>query len=54
MSAPYRMSNLQAIDEDGLMENSRVVGDRLASGLNKLRQKYDIIGKILSRSLHII
>ena len=42
---------LDVIDEDGLQENSRVVGARLKSGLNKLMKEHELIGDVRGMGL---
>jgi alanine-glyoxylate transaminase/(R)-3-amino-2-methylpropionate-pyruvate transaminase len=42
---------LDVIDEDGLQENSRVVGGRLKKGLQKLQQEHDLIGDVRGMGL---
>ncbi len=42
---------LDVIDEDGLQENSRVVGARLKSGLQKLMKEHRIIGDVRGMGL---
>jgi alanine-glyoxylate transaminase/(R)-3-amino-2-methylpropionate-pyruvate transaminase len=42
---------LDIIDEDGLQENSRVVGGRLKKGLEKLKQSHAIVGDVRGMGL---
>ncbi|MEO5904857.1 MAG: aspartate aminotransferase family protein [Gemmatimonadaceae bacterium] len=42
---------LDVIEEDGLQENSRVVGARLKTGLQKLQQEHNIIGDVRGMGL---
>jgi alanine-glyoxylate transaminase/(R)-3-amino-2-methylpropionate-pyruvate transaminase len=42
---------LDVIDEDGLQENSRVIGARLKSGLNKLMKEHELIGDVRGMGL---
>ena len=42
---------LDVIDEEGLQENSRVVGARLKSGLNKLMKEHELIGDVRGMGL---
>ena len=42
---------LDVIDEDGLQENSRVVGKRLKDGLKKLQSEHDLIGDVRGMGL---
>lgn len=42
---------LEVIEEDGLQENSRVVGARLKAGLKRLMQSYEIVGDVRGMGL---
>ncbi len=42
---------LDVIDEDGLQENSRVVGGRLKAGLQKLMQEHRLVGDVRGMGL---
>jgi alanine-glyoxylate transaminase/(R)-3-amino-2-methylpropionate-pyruvate transaminase len=42
---------LEVIDEDGLQENSRVIGKRLKDGLRKLQAEHDLIGDVRGMGL---
>jgi alanine-glyoxylate transaminase/(R)-3-amino-2-methylpropionate-pyruvate transaminase len=42
---------LDVIDEDGLQENSRVVGKRLKDGLDKLAKHHQLIGDVRGMGL---
>ncbi|MBW7908686.1 MAG: aminotransferase class III-fold pyridoxal phosphate-dependent enzyme [Kiritimatiellae bacterium] len=42
---------LEVIDDENLMERSRVLGDRFLAGLQKLHQKYSIIGEVRGAGL---
>lgn len=44
---------LETIDEDGLQENARVVGARLKSGLEALKEKHPVIGDVRGMGLMI-
>ena len=44
---------LDAIEEDGLQENSRVVGSHFLNGLRKLQQSHSIIGDVRGKGLMI-
>jgi len=46
LSSAAGLAVLKAIDEDNLMENCRIVGNRFLEGFNVLREKYDIIGDV--------
>lgn len=45
------LATLKAIDDDGLMENSRIVGNRFLEGFNYLREKYDHVGDCRGKGL---
>ena len=40
------LATLEVIDEDGLQENSRVIGKRLKEGLKRLMNEHDLIGDV--------
>jgi 4-aminobutyrate aminotransferase-like enzyme len=42
---------LDVIDEDGLQENSRIVGGRLKNGLKRLMKEHDLIGDVRGMGL---
>lgn len=42
---------LKIIEEEGLQQNARVVGERMLATLLSLREKYDIIGDVRGRGL---
>jgi 4-aminobutyrate aminotransferase-like enzyme len=44
---------LDIVDDEGLMENARVMGDRLLAGLRKLQIKHSIIGDVRGIGLFI-
>jgi 4-aminobutyrate aminotransferase-like enzyme len=44
-------ATISVIEEDGLVENARVMGNRLRDGLNALQQKYPIIGDVRGMGL---
>ena len=44
-------STIQVIEEDNLVENARVMGNRLREGLNALKDKYPIIGDVRGMGL---
>ncbi len=44
---------LDVIDEDGLQENSKIVGTRLINGLKKLQQTHPLIGDVRGMGLMI-
>ena len=45
------MAVLDVIEQENLLENATRVGAYLASGLNKLKEKYDLIGDVRGRGL---
>ena len=53
VSCAAGLATLKAIDEDGLMQNSHVVGTHILEGLNKLRAKHDILGDCRGKGLFI-
>jgi len=44
---------LDIVDEEGLMENARIMGDLLITGLQGLQNKYDIVGDVRGYGLFI-
>jgi 4-aminobutyrate aminotransferase-like enzyme/Ser/Thr protein kinase RdoA (MazF antagonist) len=44
---------LDIVDDEGLMENARIMGDQLLDGLHQLQDKYEIIGDIRGYGLFI-
>jgi 4-aminobutyrate aminotransferase-like enzyme len=44
-------ATISVIEEEGLVENARVMGNRLRDGLNALQQKYPIIGDVRGMGL---
>ena len=44
---------LETIETDGLAENAKRIGDYLIEGLNRLKQKHDVIGDVRGRGLAI-
>jgi 4-aminobutyrate aminotransferase-like enzyme len=44
-------ATIQVVEEDNLVENARVMGDRLRQGLNALKDKYPIIGDVRGMGL---
>ncbi len=44
---------LDVIDEDGLQENSRVIGNRLKNGLKQLAENHQLIGDVRGMGLMI-
>jgi alanine-glyoxylate transaminase / (R)-3-amino-2-methylpropionate-pyruvate transaminase len=53
VSTAAALGVLEAIDEDGLQENSRVVGARLRDGLEKLRAVHPLIGDVRGMGLMV-
>ncbi|RLB11729.1 MAG: aspartate aminotransferase family protein [Deltaproteobacteria bacterium] len=46
MACTASLATIQTITEDALVENSRIVGEYLLSGLKKLQERYDFIGDV--------
>jgi 4-aminobutyrate aminotransferase-like enzyme len=44
---------LDIIDDEGLVENARLMGDALLSGLQKLQDKHEVIGDVRGCGLFI-
>jgi 4-aminobutyrate aminotransferase-like enzyme len=44
-------ATIEVIEEENLVENARVMGNRLREGLNALRDKYPIIGDVRGMGL---
>jgi 4-aminobutyrate aminotransferase-like enzyme len=44
-------ATIQVVEEDNLVENARVMGERLRQGLNALKDKYPIIGDVRGMGL---
>src|SRR5574342_650706 len=44
-------ATIEVIEEENLVENARVMGDRLRQGLNALKEKYPIIGDVRGMGL---
>jgi alanine-glyoxylate transaminase/(R)-3-amino-2-methylpropionate-pyruvate transaminase len=53
VSMAQGLAVLDVIDEDGLQENSRVVGGYFIEGLRKLQQSHDLIGDVRGKGLMI-
>ena len=53
VSMAQGLAVLDVIDEDGLQENSRVVGGYFIEGLKKLQQSHDLIGDVRGKGLMI-
>jgi len=45
------MAVLEVIEEEGLQENSRVVGGRLKEGMERLKSRHDIVGDVRGMGL---
>jgi len=44
-------ATIEVVEEENLVENARVMGDRLREGLNALKEKYPIIGDVRGMGL---
>ena len=44
-------TTVQAIEEDGLQENSRRVGDVLLEGMLSLREEFEVVGDVRGKGL---
>lgn len=44
-------ATIEVIEEENLVENARVMGDRLRQGLNALKEKYPVIGDVRGMGL---
>ena len=44
-------TTVQAIDEDGLQENSRRVGGVLLEGMLSLREEFEVVGDVRGKGL---
>jgi 4-aminobutyrate aminotransferase-like enzyme len=44
-------ATIEVIEEENLVENARVMGDRLRGGLNALQEKYSVIGDVRGMGL---
>jgi len=44
-------ATIEVIEEENLVENARVMGDRLRDGLNALKEKYPVIGDVRGMGL---
>jgi len=51
VSCTAALATLQVIEEENLVENARVMGQRLREGLENLRQKYPVIGDVRGMGL---
>jgi alanine-glyoxylate transaminase/(R)-3-amino-2-methylpropionate-pyruvate transaminase len=47
------LATLEVIDEDGLQENCRILGDRLMKGLRRLQERHALIGDVRGMGLMI-
>uniref|UniRef100_A0A1Q3FID0 Alanine--glyoxylate aminotransferase 2, mitochondrial n=1 Tax=Culex tarsalis TaxID=7177 RepID=A0A1Q3FID0_CULTA len=53
LASAVGMAVLDVIDEEGLQKNAHEVGTYLLKGLDKLRDKYDVIGDVRGKGLMI-
>jgi 4-aminobutyrate aminotransferase-like enzyme len=51
VTAAAALATIQVIEEDNLVENARVMGQRLRHGLEALQQKYPVIGDVRGMGL---
>ncbi|WP_336659639.1 aminotransferase [Leucobacter sp. USHLN153] len=53
LSCRVGLAVLDAMEQEGLQENARVVGERLASGFRALGERHDIIGPVHGEGLYL-
>ncbi len=53
LASAAALATIETIVEDGLVENSRIVGDYLLKGLTGLQEKYEFIGSVQGLGLMI-
>ncbi|QIK62188.1 aminotransferase [Leucobacter viscericola] len=53
LSCRVGLAVLDAMEEEGLQENARVVGDRLANGFRELATRHDIVGPVHGEGLYL-
>jgi 4-aminobutyrate aminotransferase-like enzyme len=51
VTAAAALATIRVIEEDNLVENARVMGNRLRQGLEALKQKYPVIGDVRGMGL---
>jgi 4-aminobutyrate aminotransferase-like enzyme len=51
VTAAAALATIQVIEEENLVENARVMGQRLREGLEALQQKYPVIGDVRGMGL---
>jgi 4-aminobutyrate aminotransferase-like enzyme len=51
VTAAAALATIRVIEEDNLVENARVMGNRLRQGLEALKQKYSVIGDVRGMGL---
>ena len=47
----FRRGEIEVIEEENLVDNARIMGNRLREGLNALKEKYPVIGDVRGMGL---